>query len=79
MKNVYMYVCVCITDHLAIQQKLAQHCKSTLLYQNKLKKMLIGNISSGMSQYQGSELLVRELGILARVHVAGSEGCGFWR
>lgn len=41
--------------------------------------MLIGNISSGMSQYQGSELLVRELGILARVHVAGSEGCGFWR
>lgn len=39
--------------------------------------MLIGNVSSGMSQYQGSELLVREIRVLARVHVAGSEGCGF--
>ena len=28
--------------------------------------MLIGNVYSRMSQYQGSELLVRELGILAR-------------
>ena len=32
-KNVYMY-----NNHFAVQQKLTQHCKSTIFQQNKFKK-----------------------------------------
>ena len=28
---VYMYVYICIGNHFAVQQKLAPHCKSTVL------------------------------------------------
>ena len=39
-KNVYIYVRVCIhiymyDSHLALQQKLAQHCKSTITIKNE--------------------------------------------
>ena len=33
-----MYMCVCIINHFAVQQKLTQHCKSIKLQYNVEKK-----------------------------------------
>ena len=40
-KNVCVYVCIYINiklNHFAVQQKLTQHCKSTILQFKKIKK-----------------------------------------